>query len=92
MWKGAVKLSNDECYPASFNCDSEIFYPKFYKIFIDNPKVFKCLSHECSMLLVKEIGNLVLGHISGATFVYNVLTFSYDQINLPTRKNPPLHT
>ena len=103
--KGPVKLSNDECYPAtvcsefkgyqiediskmhdligsllvSFNGDSEIFYPKFYKIFIDNSEVFKGLSHKCSMLLVTEITNLILGYITGATFIDDVPTFSYDE-------------
>ena len=45
----------------SFNGGSEIFYPKSYKIFIDNSEAFKWLSHECSMLLVIEIANLILG-------------------------------
>ena len=63
----------------SFNGDSEIFYPKFYKIFIDNSEVFKGLSHKCSMLLVTEITNLILGYITGATFIDDVPTFSYDE-------------
>ena len=63
----------------SFNGDSEIFYHKFYKILINNSEVFKGLSHECSMLLVMEIPNLILGYITGATFTDDVLTFSYDE-------------
>ena len=43
------------------------------------------------MLLVLKIANLALGYISGVTFIDNVLTFSYDQITLPTRKIPSLH-
>lgn len=62
----------------SFNGGSEIFYPKFYKIFIDNSEAFKGLSHECSMLLVMEIANLILRYITRATFIDDVPTFSYN--------------
>lgn len=54
------------------------FILSFIKIFIDNSEAFKGLSHECSMLLVMEIANLILRYITRATFIDDVPTFSYN--------------
>ena len=77
----------------SFNGDSEIFYPKFYKFFIDNSEFFKGLSHACIMLLVMEIANLMLGYITGATFIDALcLLLVMMIISLPKKKSPSLNT
>ena len=59
----------------SFNGDTEKFYPKFYKLFIDSENYNKDLDRHCSLMLSFEVANNVLAHLAGATFHDDVLEF-----------------
>lgn len=64
-----------------FDGNGEIFYPKFYKIFIglgDNSIIMNGLSQNLVMIIVMEVANMVLAHLSGATYEKDVITFSHD--------------
>ena len=61
----------------SFDGNAENFYPAFYKVFSETPSPFKNLSQGCAILSF-EGANLVLAHLTGASFKNDIITFKHE--------------